>query len=133
VISSGYPRAVFTAQSVMLGMFPDMPLGFFDDADPEDKLYESVRDRHLAVHLLGMDCAFAMGVKQKSEYTMLKKGFFREVRARAPAVSRLPGASAATPHSNLSARGRDGRYPYAEWQLNTRSTGRRRAGGVLEW
>jgi len=25
-----------------------------------------------------MDCAFAMGVKQKSEYTMLKKGFFRE-------------------------------------------------------
>jgi hypothetical protein len=84
VISSGYPRAVFTAQSVMLGIFPDVPLGFFDDADPEDKLYESERDTHLAVHLLGMDCAFAMGVKQKREYILLKKGFFAQVRTLHP-------------------------------------------------
>jgi|AntRauMFilla1563_2_1112583.scaffolds.fasta_scaffold367219_1 hypothetical protein len=38
VISTGYTRAVFTAQSIMLGLFPNVPLGFFDDADPEDKV-----------------------------------------------------------------------------------------------
>lgn len=76
VISSGYTRAVFTAQSVMLGLFPDVPLGFFDDADPEDKVYFSVRESQLAVHLLGMDCAFAMGHNQRKEYSGLKQRFF---------------------------------------------------------
>jgi hypothetical protein len=36
------------------------------------------------VHLLGMDCAFAMGVKQKREYILLKKGFFAQVRTLHP-------------------------------------------------
>ena len=57
-------------------------------------MYASVRDSHLAVHLLGMDTAFAMGHNQRREYSRLKSRFFSDSKeldawARNPACEML--------------------------------------------